>query len=82
MAIIGYTVHFFLCTCDKCGKQEEVPQNTDRGIYNGAQAARSLGWSFGQRGEIKCNVCRRSNKYDRQRNKYAEQYDVLPLNAE
>lgn len=72
MPIISYTVHIFLCTCDKCGKQKEVPQNIIHGIYNGAQAVRSLGWSFGQRGEIKCNICRRSNKYDRQRNKYAE----------
>ena len=72
MAVTGYDIHIFLCTCDKCGEQAEVPQNNARGIYNGAQAARSLGWSFGQNGNVKCSVCRQSNKYDRQRIKYAD----------
>ena len=69
MPIIGYDIHIFLCTCDKCGKQEEVTQNNDHGIYNGAQAARSLGWSFGQNGYILCDVCRKNNKFDRHKTK-------------
>ncbi len=72
MPVTGYDIHIFLCTCDTCGTQAEVTQNNNRGIYNGAQAARSLGWSFGQNGNVKCNVCRQHNKYDRQRNKYKD----------
>ena len=33
-------------------------------IYNGAQAVRSLGWSFGKDGKLLCDECRKENYKD------------------
>lgn len=52
------SVHVFVCTCDVCGSREEVKENYN-GIYNGAQAVRSLGWSFGKDKSVKCSSCRK-----------------------
>lgn len=65
MPVIGYQLYIFLCTCEKCGEQTEVRRDPDKGIYNAAQAARSLGWNFGQDRSTTCNKCRKNNKYER-----------------
>ncbi|MDE6597253.1 MAG: hypothetical protein K2K60_01265 [Clostridia bacterium] len=57
MSVRSYSVHVFVCFCDDCGKSAEV-QETKK-IYNGAQAVRSLGWSFGQDKSVRCGKCRR-----------------------
>lgn len=58
MSVTCYSVPTFLCVCDKCGAVQSVEKNYDT-IYNGAQAVRSLGWSFGKDKSVKCNACRR-----------------------
>lgn len=54
--IYGYKKYYFVITCDICGKKIEIEKTKQ--IYNGAQAARSTGWSFGKNKKIKCNQCR------------------------
>ncbi len=63
--IEGFSKHFYLCTCDKCGEQVVVEQ--DRHIYNGAQAVRSLHWSFGKDKRVLCSSCRQSRLCDQYR---------------
>ena len=58
MGVTSYSVHVFVCKCDICGKLVEVKENY-HGIYNGAQAVRSLGWSFGKDKSVKCLECRK-----------------------
>lgn len=60
MGVTSYSVHVFVCKCDICGKLVEVKENY-HGIYNGAQAVRSLGWSFGKDKSVKCDKCRMDN---------------------
>lgn len=67
MSVSSYSVHVYVCTCDKCGKREEVKE-TER-IYNGAQAVRSLGWKFGKDKSVKCSECR-SKDWDDHYNYY------------
>ncbi|MDE6597975.1 MAG: hypothetical protein K2K60_05000 [Clostridia bacterium] len=67
MSVKSYSIitHVFVCKCDKCGKSEEV--NETEKIYNGAQAVRSLGWSFGKDKSVKCDKCRQDdwgNRYN------------------
>lgn len=57
MGVTTWSVRVFACRCDDCGKTEEVKENYPR-IYNGAQAVRSLGWSFGKTGRVLCGSCR------------------------
>lgn len=64
MGVSSYSVHVFVCKCDVCGRIEEVKENY-HGIYNGAQAVRSLGWSFGKDKRVKCDRCRRPSLYDK-----------------
>lgn len=59
MGVCGYSVHVFICKCDVCDLTEQVEENSVVGIYNGAQAVRSLGWSFGKDKRVLCNNCRR-----------------------
>lgn len=63
MGIRTYSVHVYICVCDDCGKRIEVEEDILNGIYNGAQAVRSLGWSFGKDKSVKCDKCRRSNSF-------------------
>lgn len=56
--VYSYSKLFYVCTCDKCGYTREVESNSER-IYNSAQAVRSIGWSFGRDGTIKCDYCRK-----------------------
>lgn len=58
MSVRSYSVHVYVCTCDKCGKRVDVGENREKGIYNGAQAVRSLGWKFGKDKTVKCSECR------------------------
>lgn len=58
MSVNSYTLHIYVCKCDVCGKIKEVKENYPR-IYNGAQAVRSLGWSFGKDKNVKCSDCRK-----------------------
>ena len=59
MGVSSYSVHVFVCTCDVCGKRVDVEESLNNNIYNGAQAVRSLGWSFGQDKSVRCGKCRR-----------------------
>lgn len=69
MGIGSYSVHVFVCTCDVCGCREEVKENIN-GVYNGAQAVRSLGWSFGKDKVVKCDKCRKTAWGDMYREKH------------
>ena len=51
-------MNIYMCTCSKCGKRKFVDRDPEKGIYNRAQAVRSLRWSFGKDKAIKCDVCR------------------------
>ena len=68
MSVRGYSVHVFVCTCDKCGKREDVQENPSV-VYNGAQAVRSLGWSYGKDKRVLCDKCRQGNWLDNYRYK-------------
>jgi len=68
MSVGSYSVHVFVCTCDGCGKRAEVEENY-QGIYNGAQAVRSLGWSFGKDKRVLCSKCRQTAWGDKYRNR-------------
>ena len=57
-SIINHNQKTYCCKCDMCDKVVYVPENIQAGIYNGAQAARSLHWSFGKDKSVKCDVCR------------------------
>ncbi len=46
MAVVSKVIKVWVCTCDKCGKSQEVEPSDE--IYNGAAAARSIGWKFGK----------------------------------
>ncbi len=55
--VSGFSKHYYYCRCDECGQSSVVEQTNE--IYNGAQAVRSLGWSFGKDGTtVKCSLCR------------------------
>ncbi len=62
MSVSSFSERIYICVCDDCDKREIVRENYPR-IYNGAQAVRSLGWSFGKDKSVKCNKCRRSNSF-------------------
>ncbi len=55
--------HWFLI-CDGCD-EIKVIKKKDLKAYNGAQAARSLGWSFGKDGKTYCTTCRKYNHHDK-----------------
>lgn len=67
MGLGSYTVRIYVLRCDECGRTVEVPKAA--GVYNGAQAARTFGWSYGKDGRIKCDRCRQFCKFDRHKNK-------------
>ncbi len=57
--VVYYTIPVYSCRCDVCGKFEQIYGYNSNKIYNGAQAVRSLGWSFGKDGKtVKCDNCR------------------------
>lgn len=53
---IIYTTYFI--TCDVCGRKEDTSSYYDLHIHNSRDAVRSIGWSFGRGGVIKCDKCR------------------------
>ena len=57
MSVTSKIIRLYTCTCDKCGKSQDVEPNES--IYNGAQAVRSIGWKFGKDKSVKCDECRR-----------------------
>ena len=63
--VFNISKHYFKCFCDKCGLMVEVEENIFIGIYNGAQAARSLGWSFGKDRRCFCSSCRKMRLVDK-----------------
>lgn len=71
MSIKSYKVRYYVCKCDECGKVSEAIEKTSK-IYNAAQAARSIGWSFGKNGSIFCSECRRKNWNDRHIDHFSE----------
>jgi hypothetical protein len=62
--VIGYNIRVFRCICDQCKARHDVLENEAEGIYNGAQAVRSLGWSYGKDKSVKCAACRRGSPND------------------
>ncbi len=64
MSVGSYKVTYYCCKCDKCGRVSEAIEKT-KSIYNAAQAARSIGWSFGKDGSTLCPECRYKNRHDR-----------------
>lgn len=53
----------YVCRCDRCHKMAIVPEGKE--IYNGAQAVRSIGWSYGKDKSVYCDTCRKENRKDR-----------------
>ena len=64
MSVFSYSTKIYVCKCDVCGKTEHVEENLSANIYNGAQAVRSLKWSFGKDKRVKCDKCRRKEWND------------------
>ncbi|MBO4252246.1 MAG: hypothetical protein J5911_06280 [Clostridia bacterium] len=62
----SYNIHIFVCKCDNCGRIERVEQDNIR-AYNAAQAARSIGWSFGKDKKTYCPLCRKMRQQDNYR---------------
>ncbi len=62
MGVRLFNIPYYTCTCDNCREQKDVTKNPK--IYNSAQAARSLGWSFGRDGKTFCKKCRKNNHND------------------
>lgn len=60
-------IPYYLIRCDCCLKTERVEKNLK--LYNGAQAVRSIGWSFGRSGRVLCKYCRINSLYDRYSNR-------------
>ena len=56
MSVGSFTVRYYICKCDACGKVETVEGS--EAIYKAAQAVRSLGWSYGKDRSVKCHECR------------------------
>lgn len=64
MSVTSYTTKIYVCKCDVCGKTEYVEESLANKIYNGAQAVRSLKWSYGKDKSVKCDICRRKEWND------------------
>lgn len=62
MSILLINTPEYYCRCDICNRLAVVKRTIN--IYNGAQAVRSLGWSFGKDGGVACDRCRRLNRND------------------
>lgn len=62
MSIGSRTEFYYVCQCDNCKTIAEVKRTAD--IYNAAQAARSLNWSFGKDKKVLCKRCRMNNYSD------------------
>lgn len=58
-----YNIHIFVCQCDRCGEIREVQESLT--AYNAAQAARSIGWSYGKDKKTFCRNCRKQNLKDK-----------------
>ena len=62
MSVHSKTINETIYTiiCDYCGRREEITESRYYGksIFNSRQAVRSLGWSCGRKGNVKCNFCR------------------------
>ena len=63
MGVRLFNIPKYCCVCDKCNVAIEVNKTVK--IYNGAQAVRSLGWSFGKDGRVLCKKCRMNNFEDK-----------------
>lgn len=48
----------YIITCDICGRQDTTNSAIDYHIHNARDAVRSLDWSYGRGGVIKCDKCR------------------------
>ncbi len=65
--VTSKSILYYCITCDKCNAYEKVAQNFNHGVYNGAQAVRSIGWSYGKDGTVLCSYCRKKHYTDRYR---------------
>lgn len=66
MSVTSYSIKYYVCVCDKCGKRSDPIKDTSQ-VYNRAQAARSIGWSYGKDCKVLCDNCRMDNWEDRYR---------------
>ena len=62
MSVTSISIKIYTCKCDICGKYVDVKES--KTIYNGAQAVRSLKWSYGKDKSVKCDKCRRNQWND------------------
>lgn len=76
MSVGSFNITYYVCKCDVCGRVSNAIQK-DKTIYNGAQAARSIGWSFGKDGKTLCPECRLNNWNDR----HIDHFSVVPLST-
>lgn len=53
----GFSKYYYDVRCDVCGKSCLVEKDIELGIYNSAQAVRSLGWHFGRDKKVTCLDC-------------------------
>lgn len=63
MGVRLYNIPKYQCICDQCKAIVSVDKAPS--IYNGAQAVRSIGWSFGKDGRVLCKKCRQQNFEDK-----------------
>ena len=66
MSVGSYSITYYRCICDFCKVERDVRRDYKK-IYNGAQAVRSIGWSFGKDGTVLCDNCRLTHTTDRYR---------------
>lgn len=53
---------FYVCECDRCKKTCVVLSSLANNVHSCAQAARSIGWSFGRnKKNVLCDECRLNN---------------------
>ena len=62
MGVVLINTPQYICRCDNCKKSAIVDKTVN--IYNGAQAVRSLSWSFSKNGKVLCKNCRMSEPND------------------
>lgn len=67
MSVMTKRILKYVCMCDVCGKVVEV--SSFGRIYNAAQAVRSLKWSYGRDGFVRCCNCRITRSKDHYRDR-------------
>lgn len=53
-----YKIRVYVIECDCCKCVRAVEEDFSKRIYNGAQAVRSIGWSYGRNKQVLCSKCK------------------------